>query len=126
MLLDTLELVRVLSALVETFTFELPVPRLVVTCVERFTVVLLLVAFSLVVAERVFTFVPDVFARVEVPSLVTVERLSVPSLSEVLRLTSLPLLLLLLLLIVELLLSTEEAVRCEDVGRVPDDLTPLA
>lgn len=124
LLLVTFVLVRVRAAFDETFAlFESFVPRFVVTVDERLTVTLLFVAFSLVVAERVFTFVPDELDLDVTPSLVDVVRVSTPSLNEVLRLASLP---LLLLRITELLPSTEETLLCEDVGRVPEDLTPLA
>jgi hypothetical protein len=87
LLVDTLELVRVLVLFVETFAFELPeafVPLFVLTVDER----LLSVAFSLVVAERVFTFVPDEFDLETTPSLVEVDLLvSAPSLNEALRVT---------------------------------------
>ena len=109
---------RVRVELEETFAFELfelDVPLFVVTVDERLVEALL---FSLVVDERVeVAFVPDEFDRV-----VEVDRVSAPSLNEVLRLTS-P---LLLLRTDELLLSTDETLRCDEVGRVPEDLKPLA
>ena len=118
MLLDTLELVRVRAVFVETFAFELRellVPLFVVTVGERLTLVL--VVDSLVVVEREVTFVSDGFDLDTTPSLVDVDRVTVPSLNEVLVLTS-PL----LLRIDALLLSTDETLLCDEVGRAPDDL----
>ena len=104
--------VRVLAVLVDTFVLFVTFVPLVVFTVDRLPFALLLAALSLVVVTREVVFVPVVAREV-----VAVDRVTVPSLNEVLRPVS-PL----LLLAAALLLSTDVTLLCDEVGRVPTDL----